>query len=110
MSETKRMFCCRSFHWRFWRPLSCVGGIIRFGFFYDCWFDGQYSRQTPFQFELKRRDGLWRQETRVSREEIADVLYGKIIALEKELCGYELAAIGQEFLAGWAAPVEDDGR
>jgi len=24
----------RRFHWRFWRPLFCVGGSVRFGFYY----------------------------------------------------------------------------
>lgn len=45
-------------NWNPMRPVVCVGGIVRFGAYYECWVDGKMTLQTPLQFEIKCSMGL----------------------------------------------------
>lgn len=46
------------FNWNPFRPVECVGGKVWFGTYYECRVEGKVTLQTPFQYYLKRRDGL----------------------------------------------------
>ena len=49
------------FHWRFWRPMACVGGPIRFGWWASCMrlSDGSpASPQSARQVAVKQDMGL----------------------------------------------------
>lgn len=46
------------FHWNPFRPIECIGGKVWFGTYYECRVEGKVTLQTPFQYYLKRRDGL----------------------------------------------------
>lgn len=51
------------FHWKFWKPVECIGGRVYFGEYVICGCveNGfiSFSRQTPDQVAIKQRLGLF---------------------------------------------------
>jgi hypothetical protein len=42
------------FRWKFWEPpIDCIGGLVRFGRYYEIVCEGQTTFQTPDQHRVK---------------------------------------------------------
>jgi hypothetical protein len=51
----------KCFHWKFWKPIKCVGGNVYFNFYYVTYTVGEkITYQTVQQFHIKADMGLYK--------------------------------------------------
>lgn len=49
------------FHWKFWKPLEVIGGVVFMGHYYEVWHNGKLeSLQTEEQIKIKGSMGFFR--------------------------------------------------